>query len=490
MEGRTELKESVTRPAGLPHRERLFEAAPEEEMLYSLSADGKRKHIHPVVHRGPYWKIRRVLAYGLMVAFFALPWIQVGGKPALLFDLAARRSHVFGGTFYPTDNLILVAFGFGIIITVFFVGSTFGRMWCGYSCPQTVYLEFLFRPIEIFLEGTPVRQRKLNAAPWSPRKFGIKAAKWALWTVLALLMATTFVSYFVGWGPLLQMALTASVANKGVLGTVVFVTALILFDFGWFRDQMCTVACPYGRLQNVMADPDTILVAYDQKRGDPKVRVIDRLAAGIYGDCIDCHSCVNACPTGTDIRRGLQPECIGSAQCIDACDVVMARQQKPPGLIGYTSQREQSGGVRRFWRPRVIVYLVLMTVAWSTLAYLIATRADALVEFTRGGRETYRMLTTGEVANQQRLRITSQRPEVQKFSIEVVSPAGASLVLSESPIVVSPDKVVTVNAVTTVPAGVFTDGLATAKYRITSDRGFKKEVEFLLLGPYTDKEAR
>jgi len=468
-------------PSGL---HRVFDVAPEVDLLYSLSADGKRKFMHPVVKKGRYWKLRRLLAYGLYAVFFALPLVRIGGYPAVQIDLAAWRFHVLGATFHPTDNLLLVAFGFGVIVTVFFVGSTFGRMWCGYACPQTVWLEYAFRPIEALVEGGPANQKKLNAAPWSGRKAAIKAAKWGLWTALALLMASTFVAYFTGWGPLARGLASEPAAWTGALFAIAFLAAAILFDFGWFRDQMCTIACPYGRLQNVLADRDTILVAYDERRGDPKVRLKDRVAGVLAGDCIACRACVSACPTGTDIRRGLQPECIGTAQCIDACDEVMRTQGKPIGLIKYTSAREQQGGARRLWRARNLAYAGLMTLAWGTLAVLLLTRGDALVEVVRGGREPYRLLPTGEVANQQRVRITNQLAETQRFTIEVLSPEGATLVVSESPIVVQPEQVVSINAVATVPRRVFVDGQAPVRYLVTSDRGFRTEVSFLLLGPY------
>jgi cytochrome c oxidase accessory protein FixG len=480
------VSEQRSHAAGAPlsGHHHVFDVAPEEDLLYSLSADGKRKFMHPVVHKGKYWKIRRAIAYGLAIAFFALPLIPVGGHPALQFDIFDRQTHVFGETFYPTDSMLLVALGFGTIVTVFFVGSTFGRMWCGYACPQTVWLEFVFRPIEAVIEGGPVKQARLNREPWTARKLLIKAATWTTWTLVALAMSSTFVAYFVGWGPLVRGLATDPIAWKAALFVMAFVAGAILFDFGWFRDQMCTIACPYGRLQNVLADQDTILVAYDEKRGDPKVRLKDRVAGVLAGDCIACRACVNACPTGTDIRRGLQPECIGTAQCIDACDEIMRGQNKPIGLIKYTSEREQQGGTRHTWRPRTLAYLALVIVAWGAFGFLLLTRSPALVEVLRGGREPYRLLPNGDVANQQRVRITNQLDQPQRFTVEVASPKGATLVLSESPITVDPDRLVTVNAVATVPRSVFVDGQAPIRYLVRSDRGFSKEVDFLLLGPY------
>jgi cytochrome c oxidase accessory protein FixG len=477
------------RPDPAEDRGPVFEVAPEEDLLYSLGPDGKRRFMHPQVHRGRTWKQRLVLAWGLVLLFFALPLVRVGGHPAVHLDLATRQFHVLGATFHPTDNLLLAALGIGVIITVFFVGSTFGRLWCGYACPQTVYMEFVFRPIETWLEGGPGKQVRLDLAPWGARKAAIKAAKWLLFALVALAMSTTFVAYFAGWDRLVHEVLPRPLESTGTLLVIGMVSVAVLFDFGWFRDQMCSLACPYGRLQNVMADPDTILVAYDEKRGEPRGRQKERNEAGTpFGDCIDCRLCVTTCPTGVDIRRGLQLECIGCAQCIDACDKVMVRTGRAPGLIRNTSERELAGGGRRFWRPRVLVYLVLLGLAWGTLAAMVLTRESAQVEILRGGREPYRLLPGAEVANQQRIRITNQADEVQTFTIEVVAPKEAKLVLSDSPVRVDPAEVVTVNAVTTTPAAAFSGGQAKCVYRIASDRGFRKEVEFLLLGPFREDE--
>ncbi len=468
----------------------VFDVAPAEELLFSITQDGKRRFMHPVVRKGHYWKIRRAIAWALVVLFYALPLIPVGGAPAVQFDLSTRLTHLFGATFRPTDNLVLAAFGFGVVVTVFFVGSTFGRIWCGFGCPQTIYLEFLFRPIEAWIEGGPTNQRHLNKQPLSLRKAAIKTGKWALWLVLAVSMAATFVAYFTGWAPLVHGLATEPSAWTAALFTMAALTGLILFDFGWFRDQMCTIACPYGRLQNALADKDTILVAYDTTRGEPRMAPKFALAGVRAGDCIDCGACVSVCPTGVDIRRGLQVECIGTAQCVDACDDVMRKLGRPTGLIKFTSERQQQGGAHRLWRPRNLAYLAMMAVAWSTFGTLVFTRADAQVEIVRGGREPYRMLTTGEVANQQRIRFTNQLDQAQRFDVVIADASGAALVLSASPVMVAPQSVVTVNAVTTVPRALFADGQATVRYLITSDHGFRQELDFLLLGPFGSGGAK
>ena len=463
----------------------VFHVAPPEELLYSLSADGKRRFMHPVLAKGRYWRIRRNIAAGLMLVFFLLPHITIGPAPAVLLDLTARRFHVFGATFHPTDNLLLAAFGFGVIVTVFFVGATFGRAWCGFACPQTVYLEFLFRPIERLIEGGPTMRRRLQKAPWTGRKIAITASKWLLWCVAALLMATTFVSYFTGWSPLVHGLLTQPSAWTTPLLVIGAVTGAILFDFGWFRDQMCTIACPYGRLQNVLADQDTLVVAYDSGRGEPRLAPKFRAGGTPAGDCVECGACFSVCPTGVDIRRGMQVECLACAQCIDACDDIMRRVGRPTHLIRFSSDRELHGSPRKLWRPRNLVYLALLTVAWSTLGVLVFTRSDAQVEIRRGGREAYRLVTDGGVANQQRIRFTNQTDQTQQFVIAIEGLPNASFVLSETPVVVPPEQIVTVNAVTTVPATIFVDGQFAVRYLVTSDHGFHKEIEFMLLGPST-----
>ncbi len=467
-----------------PGKRKVFSTAPQEELLYSLAADGTRKHIHPVTTHGRFWWIRRVLAWVLMTTYVALPLIILNGKPAMLLDLAARKFYLFGGTFHPTDNLILLAFAGGIATMVFFITATYGRIWCGYACPQTVYLEFLFRPIEALIEGKPSQQRKLNRGPWTGDKALRKTSKWLLYTVAALLMATTFVAYFVGWSGLSQGLLQAPLEHRIALGVTLFVTAMVLLDFGTFRDQMCTIACPYGRLQNVLVDDDTIVVAYDAKRGEPRGKAKKGTAGDERGDCLDCKRCLTTCPTGMDIRRGLQLECVGCAQCVEACDEVMERVKRPAGLIRYTSTRELETGKASFWRARVFVYLALLAVAWSSFVYLAVGRAGARIEFLRSGREAYRVLHTGQVANQLRIRITNQRNEPQRFTVTLTEPVGAELVVSINPLVVAANQVQTANVAVKLDRSIFERGRVPGKLVVRSDEGHQYEEEFVFLGPY------
>jgi cytochrome c oxidase accessory protein FixG len=425
-----------------------------------------------------------VLGWTLIAIFLGLPHNHISGKTRLFLDLANRQFTVFGVTLHPTENLILLAFGAFVIIGVFAVTSMFGRLWCGYACPQPVYLEFVFRPIERWLEGSPTKRRKRDNGPWTFDRAWRKGSKWVIYALVALLMSATFVSYFVGWGPLWQQLLSAPLDNTGVLFATGFTTALVFFDFAYFRDQMCTVACPYGRLQTVLYDSDTIIVGYDTTRGEPRARKRDRKGGGEFGDCVDCGRCVTTCPTGMDIRRGLQMECIGCAQCIEACDEVMDKTGKPQGLIRYTSLRELETGTKSFLRARVYIYVALMTVALTALIALSVGRSDAGVEILRGGREPFRMLPTGEVANIIRVRLTNNLHQPQAFTVTLSQPAGAQLVVSQSPFTVAGDKVATLDVVAKLPEDVFVRGQTQGMFIIKSDAGVTLEKEFVLLGPY------
>jgi cytochrome c oxidase accessory protein FixG len=459
-----------------------FAVAPKEDLLYSLAQDGSRRWIDPVVTNGRFYKLRLGLAVALIALFLSLPLVQIAGKPGIFLDLARRQFTFAGATFHPTDNLILLAFGATIIIAVFAVTALFGRAWCGFACPQPIYMEFVYRPLERLFEGP---RRNAIAKAGAAERLARRSAKWLSFAAVSLFLAGTFAAYFVGWADLVPGIFVAPSEHRGPLAVIVFLAVAMLVDFAYFRDQMCTVACPYGRLQTVLYDPDTVIVGYDGRRGEPRGRRQSGANDVALGDCVDCGRCISTCPTGMDIRRGLQMECIGCAQCIEACDEVMVKLDKAPGLIRFTSERELETGRRQFWRPRLGVYAVVFVAALGGLFGVAHGRKPAGLEVLRSGREPFRMLPNGDVANILRLRITNNLHEAQSFTVTLAEPHDAKLVVSESPLVVPGDGVSTVELVVTADDDLFehNGGQATAQFVVSSSSGATFGKTFVLLGP-------
>ncbi|HEX2671061.1 MAG TPA: cytochrome c oxidase accessory protein CcoG, partial [Polyangiaceae bacterium] len=293
-----------------------------ERVLPTLNADGTRNRIRPRLYPGPLHRKRRWVAWALVVLFVALPWLEIGGKPAIFLDVVRREFSLFGRTFLATDGVLLMLLMLTIFATVFWTTALVGRAWCGWGCPQTVYMEFLFRPIERLFEGKRESQIELDKQGVSMRRF----LKNGVFLLLSFVLANVFLSYFVGTHALRAWVTESPSKHLAGFLVVAVTTGLVFFDFAYFREQMCTVICPYARLQSVLLDRSSLIVGYDGRRGEPRSKGKQKLG---NGDCIDCQACVVACPTGIDIRQGLQLECIACAQCIDACDSIMTRIHKP-----------------------------------------------------------------------------------------------------------------------------------------------------------------
>lgn len=466
-------------------RHRPFERSSEEDQPAGLSLEGTRRWIDPVPSRGRFHSARRIVAIALLAMFLGLPHLSIGGKPALLLDLAHRQFTFLGLTLLPTDTVLLMVFGAGFVITVFFFTAVFGRIWCGWTCPQTIYLEWVFRPLETLVEGPPAVRRRRDAGGWTADRLRRKATKYAAYVVVGALMAATFAAYFVSWDGVVA-ALADPAQGKGTLLAIGLVTALEVLDFAFLREQMCTLACPYGRLQNVLYDADTLLVGYDATRGEPRGRLERGDGPRTHGDCIDCGRCVQTCPTGIDIRRGLQMECVACTQCIDACDDVMVRIGRPRGLVRYASQRELAGGRLRFVRPRLLVYAAILLAVYVVFWFLLLGRPAGSVEILRGSTSPFQELSTGQVASQLRMRFTNHLATNQAFSVSLEAPAGAELAGGDEPLVVGPGEVETLTVAVKTPRSEFSDGRVTARFVIRSDAGLTVEREHLLLGPYGD----
>ncbi|HEX7019119.1 MAG TPA: cytochrome c oxidase accessory protein CcoG, partial [Gemmatimonadaceae bacterium] len=378
----------------------------EGRVLPTMNEDGSRRWIRPKPSHGRFFARRRALAYLLMLVFFGIPYVRVGGKPLVLLDLPRREFTFAGVTFLPTDTLLLMLLMVSILIAIFLLTALFGRVWCGWACPQTVYMEFLFRPIERLFEGGRSGSLQLDKERWGGFLHARRMAKHGVYLLLSLFLAHTFLAYFVGVEQLEVWVRRSPLDHPTSFIVMAGTTALILFDFGWFREQTCLVTCPYGRIQSVLLDRESLIVAYDYNRGEPRTR--GKLKTEGAGDCIDCGACVITCPTGIDIRDGLQMECIHCTQCADACDDIMRRVNRPTGLIRYSTRDALDGVPGRKLRPRVVLYPAALALTFGGFLVALDNRAPADVTVLRGLGEPYVVEADGRVANQLRVKIANR----------------------------------------------------------------------------------
>ena len=395
----------------------LQEVAPAE--VGEVDLYQRRERIYTRKVEGFFQKIRLYTGWPLLLGYFLLPWIRWDGQQAVLFDLPERKFHILGLTFWPQDFPMLA---FLLIIAAYslFAVTTFaGRIWCGSTCPQTVWTT-MFMWVEQKTEGSRNQRIKLDKAPMSLQKFSKKFMKHAAWLFIAFMTGFTFVGYFYGIQELVVDYAAVQVAGWGVFWTLFFTVATYV-NAAYMREQVCKYMCPYARFQSVMFDQDTLIVSYDKTRGDPRgsrKKTADYKADGL-GDCIDCELCVQVCPTGIDIRDGLQYECIGCALCVDACNSVMDKMEYPRGLVRYTSEHELAGGTTHWIRPRIIGYVVVLSIMVGVFSYNMFSRIPLELTIIRDRNQLYVTTDTGAVDNIYTLQLVNMDPQSHVFSISV-----------------------------------------------------------------------
>ncbi|MFV2071675.1 MAG: cytochrome c oxidase accessory protein CcoG [Thermoanaerobaculales bacterium] len=450
----------------------------QEQVLSTLNLDGTRRWIRPKLSKGRHYRRRLLTAWGLIITFTLIPILKLGGKPLILLDVPRREFTFFGATFLPTDTFLLMLMLFSIFVGIFLMTAVFGRVWCGWACPQTVYMEFLYRPVENWIEGGRTRQMRLDAEGPDGRRI----LKLIVFFVISAFLGNTFLAYFVGWDRLLSWVIQSPSEHFGAFLLMLGTTVLMFVDFAWFREQTCIVACPYGRFQSVLLDRQSLIVGYDSGRGEPRARW-RKNEERINGDCIDCRLCVNTCPTGIDIRDGLQMECIHCTQCIDACDTVMDRVGLPQGLIRYTSKAELETGKRTFLRPRLVVYSAILAVMFGALVFSLAGKSSADVTLLRGLGAPFSVLPSGEVSNQIRIKIANRSEEERSYLIELDTGGGLNLIAPENPLTVAPGETEMTAAFITAPRTVFADGEAATTLTVSDGVDFSRKLQHRLLGP-------
>ena len=405
----------------------LYQFRPPERPS-TMDERGRRMWVFPAEIQGPFMRWRRWTGWALIVIYLATPWIRIGGMQAVWLRIPERRFILFGHLFFPQDSFYLMFLLVGLALGLFFFTALVGRVWCGWACPQTVWMEEVFRKIEWLVEGDHHAQQRLDAAPWSAGKAARRVAKHALFLVFSALVSNTFIAYFAGTENLLRWMMSPPSQHWTAFLFMAVILGVFYLDFAWFREQFCTVVCPYARFQAVLTDADTTQVGYDTVRGEPRGRV------GVAkGDCIDCHKCVAVCPTGIDIRDGYQLECIGCARCIDACDGIMDRVQKPRGLIRYDSLARLTGAGTHILRPRVIVYSVLLVGVVAALAFALEVRSEADVTIFRPPGEPFVLLPGGVVSNHFSVRIINRGESDHAFRIALAGTPQAQLITARNP---------------------------------------------------------
>ncbi|MEL7023987.1 MAG: cytochrome c oxidase accessory protein CcoG [Pseudomonadota bacterium] len=374
--------------------------------------------IYPRQVKGRYTSLRRLAMVVLLGIFYIGPFLQWDGRQAILFDLPARKFYIFSLTLWPQDFLLLALLLVIAGVSLFFFTALAGRLWCGYSCPQTVWTE-AFVLIERWLEGDRHQRMKLDRAPWTFNKVWRKSAKQTAWIVLSLFTGFCFVAYFV---PARQLA--AQIGDLSIGGWATFWVLFYGFatygNAGFMREQVCKYMCPYARFQSAMFDKDTLVVTYDAARGEPRGgRSRKKPREDALGDCVDCTLCVQVCPTGIDIREGLQYECIACAACVDACDVVMDKMGYERGLIRYTTENALEGKKTRIIRPRILIYTAVLGALVTLFLYSLINKPDVIVDVLRDRNTLYRDIGLRGIENTFLLHVINKTNQEQSYVLEV-----------------------------------------------------------------------
>jgi cytochrome c oxidase accessory protein FixG len=385
--------------------------------------------LHPREVDGRFNRLRRLAVFALLGLYYAAPWLRWNGRQAVLFDLPARKFWLFGLVLWPQDFIYLTWLLILLGLSLFFFTALAGRLWCGYACPQTVWTE-VYIWIERYTEGDRVRRILLERAPWTAAKVVRKGAKQLLWVALSLWTGLTFVGYFAPMAALAREFLTGSLGGWPLFWTAFYGGATYL-NAGYLREQVCKYMCHYARFQSAMFDRSTLIITYDRQRGEPRAPRArglgpDRRAHGL-GDCVECNACVQVCPTGIDIRDGLQYECIACAACIDACDAVMERVQLPRGLIRYTNQNALEGRPDRLLRPRTIVYASLLVAVFLAGLVGLLLRSSIGFDVIRDRNALYRELGAAAIENVYIIKILNKDQQAHTFTLAVSGLPGVRL---------------------------------------------------------------
>jgi cytochrome c oxidase accessory protein FixG len=463
----------------------------------TISKEGGRLKIYAVQpKKGSILKWRTRFAILLLIVYFGVPWIVFDGMPAFKLDAIDRKMILFGHYYFPTEIPFFIPFIFGTILTVFVLTSVLGRLFCGWVCPQTVFLQFIFAPIEKWIEGPAHIRRARDQKGWSVNgrfhldRFWRLIAKHLVFALFAFAVANTFLAYFWGVKEVIHAMTHSPSENQFAFSVMLFVNGLFYFIYAHFKEQACVIMCPYARFQSVLADSKTMQISYDYNRGEgeagrAKPALRKSVPSESYGDCVDCEQCVRVCPTGIDIRKGVQLECIGCARCADACDDIMKVWKKPKGLVRYASYEQlenPSGGVK-ILKPRFFVYVTLILISYSVYTYLLATRSLITADFLRQGGAPYLTEANGTILNPYILKLRNKDVIAHDYNLAFENPQ-VKHQYGIQKIHVEPAQLVSIPVVFEAPPHAFSHG-SLETHVLLKDGEVELKKKISLVGPYS-----
>jgi cytochrome c oxidase accessory protein FixG len=387
------------------------------DSVTTINKQGTRNYIFPKKPRGKFYNFRTIASLIYLIIFFTLPFIKIDGEPLFLFNVVQRKFIFFGQIFWPQDFFIFAIGFLTFIVFIIFFTVVFGRVFCGWACPQTIFMEMVFRRIEYWLDGDASEQRRLKDMQWNAYKIRKRATKVAVFYFISFIIANFFLAYIIGMDEVLAMVKQGIAANPVTFVSLLVFSAVFFFVYYWFREQVCIVVCPYGRLQGVLLDKKSIVVAYDYVRGEPRGKI--KTSKGSFagtGDCIDCAACVRVCPTGIDIRNGTQLECVNCTACIDACNAIMDQIGRARGLIRYESEENIAHSKKTKFNWRIAAYSLVLILLTSALVVMLLTRNDVDARVVRTAGQMFQTLPDGRISNLYNIKLVNKtRREIPVF---------------------------------------------------------------------------
>ena len=447
------------------------------DSIATIDQEGKRSWIYPKKPSGKFYKYRKLVSYLLLIILFIAPFIKVNGNQFMMFNVLERRFNIFGYTFWPQDFYLFVIMMVLAVVFIIFFTVAFGRIFCGWICPQTIFMEMVFRRIEFWIEGDRGKQMRLDKQAWNAEKIRKKASKWAIFYFISFLIANVFLAYLIGSDRLLSYITEGPGSHISTLVSLLIFTTIFYFVFAWFREQVCIIACPYGRLQGVLLDNKSIVVAYDHKRGEKEKgrakfrKNEDRSKTG-KGDCIDCFQCVQVCPTGIDIRNGTQLECVNCTACIDACDSMMEAVDLPKGLIRYASEANIEEKEPFRFTARLKAYSGVLSVLIFALIGLLFLRSDIEANVLRLPGQLYEYRENNIISNVYTFKLINKTSkDFENVHFELISHSGEIEMVK--------------NDIITVPAS----GLSEGTFFINMNRAaLEQEKDKIRIGVYENEK--